>query len=126
MDGLSAESFAQDLGLTCQLEMGRAGGLTSYLNILPSNAPRPTGTQRFEQGFLCCETHRIMRSWICVGDAIFLLLRSENALNKAVPVSREGFAQSRDFDSINSDTDNHFNSGKPFDSGCGFDPTFAL
>ena len=93
--------------LSCEDQIRRAALFRGNLHVLPANSTTPTRLQCFQGGFFCRKARGIMLRRNCAATiAISSLSVSENAFGKARR-AQEHFANSRDFDNVYADGNNH-------------------
>src|ERR1041384_544777 len=91
-----------------KLDPGRSSRLAYDFNILPTDACRPTGAECFHHRFLRGEARRVARKFRSQRFAIGDLTFREYASTESLTTPREYLLQTRYFDQIDSDSDNHF------------------
>jgi hypothetical protein len=81
--------------------------LTEYLDIAPSHAPVPAGTQRFHGSFFCSKPRGVALDPISFRVAVPDLLFGKHATKKPLAETLDGLANARDFGYVDSRTHDH-------------------
>ncbi len=102
-----AELFKDLQHLSSEDQVRRAAFSRRNFHVLPTDSPTPASLQCFQRRFFCREARCIM---LCGHDAaavaVLALGARENAFGKPRR-AQEHFANSRDFDNVYTDGNNH-------------------
>jgi hypothetical protein len=92
---------------TAQDQIGFSTQLVPHLGVMPANAFPPSGSNRFEGGFLGGKTSRVVLVLIGSFLAILDLKRREGTIAQAVSSPHQRQAQLLNLNDINANSNNH-------------------
>jgi hypothetical protein len=98
---------------SAQEQTGFPAQLVPHLGVMPANTVPPSGSNRFEGGFLGSKPSRIVLILVGAFLAILDFKRREGTVPQAVSSPHHRQAQLLDLDDINANSNNHrvFSSG---------------
>lgn len=95
-----------------QPQLRRVSSLANHFDVLPENAARPAGPERFHRGFLRGEPRGEARNGIAAASTIGNLRVGEHAMQKPIAVAREDRADARNLGRIHAQP-NDIHAGSP-------------